>query len=100
MVVLSGASLVCMSRIYLRYHTARQVLAGSGTGAFLGIAWHITVVVLRYLGVVDWGLKWRVVELLWFKDGDIGRLEHDLYEEWIVWRTQRNKEQGLKVKVR
>ena len=99
MVVLSGASLVCMSRIYLRYHTVRQVLAGSGTGAFLGIAWYITVVVLRYLGVVDWVLQWRVVELLWFKDGDIGSLEHDLYGEWIVWRAQRNKEQGLKVKV-
>jgi hypothetical protein len=65
----------------------------------LGIAWYITVVVLRYLGVVDWVLQWRVVELLWFKDGDIGSLEHDLYGEWIVWRAQRNKEQGLKVKV-
>jgi len=65
----------------------------------LGIAWYITVVVLRYLGAVDWVLQWRVVELLWFKDGDIGSLEHDLYEEWIEWRAQRTKEQGLKVKV-
>jgi dolichyldiphosphatase len=99
MVVLSGASLVCTSRIYLRYHTTRQVLAGSGTGAVLGIAWYITVIVLRYLGIVDWVLQWRVVEMLWIKDGDIGSLEHDLYEEWLEWRAQRNKEKVSKVKV-
>ena len=97
-IVLCGASLVCMSRIYLRYHTPRQVIAGAGTGAFLGIAWYISVIVLRSTGIVDWVLRWRVVEMLWFKDGDIGSLEHDLYEEWMEWRAQRNKERATKVK--
>jgi hypothetical protein len=38
--------------------------------------------------------------MLWFKDGDIGSLEHDLYEEWMEWRAQRSrdKESGSKVK--
>lgn len=91
--------MVCVSRIYLRYHTTRQVLAGTGAGALLGLAWYITVIVLRHIGVVDWVLQWRLVEILWFKDGDIGSLEHDLYEEWVGWRAQRNKEKVAKEKV-
>ena len=99
-VVLCGASLVCMSRIYLRYHTTRQVLAGAGTGGFLGLAWYITVIVLRSTGLVDWVLHWRVVEMLWFKDGDIGSLEHDLYEEWMEWRAQRSRDKESSSKVK
>ena len=98
LVVIFGACVVCTSRIYLRYHTLRQVLTGVGIGAILGIAWYITVVVLRTTGWVEWVLHMRVMEMLWFKDGDIGSLEHDLHEEWVEWRTRRNKEGGLKVK--
>lgn len=36
--------------------------------------------------------------MLWFKDGDIGSLEHDLSEEWMVWRQLRDKESKAKVK--
>ena|ERR1700736_4337172 len=98
LIVLIGASVVCMSRVYLRYHTPRQVLIGAGIGAILGVAWYITVVILRAIGVVEYVLHTPVVELLWFKDGDIGSLEHDLHEEWVEWRKQRNREGGVKVR--
>ena len=45
------------------------------------------MIVLRFTGWVDWVLHIRVVQMLWFKDGDIGSLEHDLQEEWVEWRA-------------
>jgi len=77
--------------MYLRYHTLRQVLIGVGIGAILGLSWYITVLILRVTGWVDWVLHIRVVEMLWFKDGDIGSLEHDLREEWLEWRKLHDK---------
>jgi hypothetical protein len=77
--------------MYLRYHTLRQVLTGVGVGAILGLSWYVTVLVLRVTGLVDWVLHIRAVEMLWFKDGDIGSLEHDLHEEWVEWRELHDK---------
>jgi dolichyldiphosphatase len=91
-VVCCGAATVCTSRVYLRYHTQRQVLTGAGVGVVLGISWYITVMILRWTGWVDWVLRLKVVEMLWIKDGDIGSLEHDLHEEWFKWRQRRDKE--------
>jgi len=36
--------------------------------------------------------------MFWFKDGDIGSLEHDLREEWEEWRAQQDKEKMKKGK--
>lgn len=99
-VVIFGASLVCISRAYLRYHTTRQVLFGAGIGAFLGLVWYVVVLILRAVGLVESILHLQIVELLWFKDGDIGSLEHDLHEEWVEWRKARNKEKEIKIKMR
>jgi len=90
-IVLAGASTVAYSRIYLQYHTFLQVVAGMGIGAVLGASWYGTVLALRASGVVDWILHLRIAELLWFKDGDIGSLEHDLREEWIEWRKSHDE---------
>src|SRR5271169_4114430 len=56
LLVIMGSGTVCMTRIYLRYHTARQVLCGGGIGVLLGLMWYLTVGTLRILGVVDWVL--------------------------------------------
>jgi dolichyldiphosphatase len=98
LVVIFGASLVCISRIYLRYHTTRQVLFGTVFGIFFGLVWYIMNIILRATGFVEWVLHLQVMEMLWFKDGDIGSLEHDLHEEWIEWRQEQNKERGVKMK--
>jgi len=62
-----------------------------GIGAVLGATWYGTVLILRASGVVDWILHLWIVETLWFKDGDIGSLEHDLREEWMEWRKLHDK---------
>jgi dolichyldiphosphatase len=85
-IVVGGAGLVAYSRIYLQYHTPPQVLVGVAIGAILGLGWYAVVLLLRAVGVVDVILHLRVVEMLWFKDGDIGSLEHDLRGEWREWR--------------
>ena len=90
-IVICGTILVSMSRIYLRYHTPRQVLCGGAIGVVLGISWHLVVVILRYFGVVDWILELWFVQIFWFKDGDIGSLEHDLYEEWMIWKKEHDE---------
>ena len=54
----------------------------------LGVAWYVIVGLLRVSGWIDWVLRIPVFEMLWFKDGDIGSLEHDLQQEWLVWKTQ------------
>jgi dolichyldiphosphatase len=97
-IVILGASVITSSRIYLRYHTSRQVLIGVGIGAILGVLWYITVLILRVTGWVDWILHIRVVEMLWFKDGDIGSLEHDLQEEWMEWRKLQDEARKNKKK--
>ena len=94
-VVIVGSSVVSLSRMYLRYHTARQVLIGVGVGAISGVIWYVTVLVLRGTGWVDWVLHFRAAEMLWFKDGDIGSLEHDLYEEWVQWRKGHEKQNTM-----
>lgn len=85
-IVVGGAGLVAYSRIYLQYHTLPQVLVGVTVGALLAVGWYCTVLVLRAVGIVDVILHLKAVEMLWFKDGDIGSLEHDLREEWREWR--------------
>jgi dolichyldiphosphatase len=85
---------VTASRVYLRYHTLKQVITGSCIGVILGMAWYIAVWVLRRTGWVDWLLQWPVLEMLWFKDGDIGSLEHDLEQEWREWRRLHFKANG------
>ena len=86
LVVIIAASIISVSRVYLRYHTPRQVAIGAGIGACLGVVWYVFVTILRRTGWVDWVLRIKAVEMLWFKDGDIGSLEHDLKEEWMEWR--------------
>jgi len=50
-----------------------------GIGAVVGATRYNVVLILQTSGVVDWMLHWWIVEMLWFKNGDIGSLEHDLW---------------------
>lgn len=100
LVVIVAAGVVSMSRVYLRYHTPRQVAIGAGIGAVLGVAWYVFIMVLRYTGWVDWALRITPMEMLWFKDGDIGSLEHDLQKEWMEWRQQQPSLQKMTKKTK
>lgn len=51
-----GCIFVAGSRIYLNYHTKRQVLAGCGVGIFCALAWFFVTGFLRTAGWIDQAL--------------------------------------------
>lgn len=93
-VFLSGLALLCAgavaaSRIYLNYHTVKQVLVGSGAGAGSAVAWFIVTGLLRSNGWVEWALELNGSRMLRVRDLVI---EEDLAEAgWQRWEERRRK---------
>jgi dolichyldiphosphatase len=82
-----GAGAVAISRVYLNYHTPKQVLAGYAAGVMFAIVWFSFTSYLRRYGWIDWCLdlplarKARIRDLL---------LSEDLVEAgWQRWDAQR-----------
>ncbi|KAK4580248.1 hypothetical protein LTR86_000451 [Recurvomyces mirabilis] len=48
-----GAAAVAQSRIYLSYHTPRQVYAGVLAGVVCAVGWFVVTSAARHSGVVD-----------------------------------------------
>ncbi|KAL4976481.1 phosphatidic acid phosphatase type 2/haloperoxidase [Aspergillus desertorum] len=63
-----GAIAVAVSRIYLTYHTARQVLAGCAVGAVFALFWFSFTGLLRSYGCIDWVLEHSVARFLRIRD--------------------------------
>ncbi|RMZ79101.1 hypothetical protein DV738_g3478, partial [Chaetothyriales sp. CBS 135597] len=66
-------SLVCalsvaVSRVYLSYHTPRQVWVGLAAGAFCGVAWFVVTTYLREAGWLEWALEIPLARKLRFRD--------------------------------
>ncbi|KAK6833945.1 hypothetical protein PG987_008639 [Apiospora arundinis] len=53
---LGMAAAVAWSRIYLNYHTEKQVLVGSGAGAASAVVWFVITSILRQSGWLAWAL--------------------------------------------
>src|SRR5689334_15028026 len=51
-----SAAAVAFSRIYLSYHTPKQVLVGCAAGAIFALTWFAFTTFLRRAGWVEWGL--------------------------------------------
>lgn len=86
---LVSASAVAWSRIYLNYHTPRQVLVGCAAGSVFAIVWFIVVAVLRYTGWVEWGLDTPIARIFRFRDLI---LTEDLTDAgWARWEGRRTK---------
>ena len=62
------AGTVAASRVYLSYHTPRQVLAGVAAGAISAIAWFIFTTMLRNYGWIEWALDLPLARLLRMRD--------------------------------
>ncbi|PYH92976.1 PAP2-domain-containing protein [Aspergillus ellipticus CBS 707.79] len=88
-----GAGAVAVSRIYLNYHTPKQVLAGCGAGAVSAFAWFFITRLLRVHGWIDWTLDLDIVR--WFRVRDL-LVSEDLVEAgWQQWEAKRKlKQQG------
>ena len=81
------ASAVAVSRIYLNYHTPKQVLVGVGAGAISAVAYFILTTLLRRLGWVDWALELWVSRA--FRMRDLVVIEDLADAGWGRWEARR-----------
>ncbi|KAF1990174.1 DOLPP1 protein [Aulographum hederae CBS 113979] len=82
-----SAGVVATSRIYLNYHTPRQVMVGCFAGAVCAVGWFIVTGLLRRWGVVEWGLELGIAR--WARMRDLV-VEEDLVEGgWRRWEERR-----------
>ena len=92
LVVLLCAASVAVSRIYLNYHTEKQVLAGCAAGTFSAVAWFAVTWWLRRSGLLDWSLDTKVARVLRMRDLVV---EEDLAEAgWQKWEGRRDMRPG------
>ncbi|EAS27578.2 PAP2 domain-containing protein [Coccidioides immitis RS] len=85
----SGAAAVASSRIYLNYHTPKQVMVGIAAGIAFSVVWYLFGTHLRRSGWIDWLLEVRMAKLLRMRDLLIGE---DLAEAgWQRWKVKRGQ---------
>jgi len=94
---LANAGLVAWSRIYLSYHTPKQVLVGCIAGSLSAFLWFIATTVFRQSGLLAWALDLDVVRLFRMRDLVV---EEDLCQAgWEKWEGKRmSSEANISVK--
>ncbi|GIJ89975.1 dolichyldiphosphatase 1 [Aspergillus pseudoviridinutans] len=86
-----GSGAVATSRIYLNYHTPKQVLAGCAAGVLCAVSWYVATSFLRTNGYVDWVLDLGISQLMRLRDLLVSQ---DLAEAgWQQWEKQRKLKQ-------
>ncbi|KAK4127800.1 PAP2-domain-containing protein [Parathielavia appendiculata] len=85
--VMVVAALVAWSRVYLGYHTVRQVLAGCVAGAGCGAAWFAVTYMLRETGWLAWALE--LPPARWFRIRDLVVAEDLCQAGWEKWEERR-----------
>lgn len=96
---LAALSLVCagavaQSRIYLNYHTPRQVYAGCIAGAAFAILWFGITTAARHFGLVDWALDTPIAR--WARMRDLVVNEDLVDAGWERWELRRRKAREIK----
>jgi len=82
-----GAGAVATSRVYLNYHTPKQVLAGCAAGVVCAASWFFVTWFLRTTGWIDWALDLGLVRHLRARDLVV---REDLAEAgWQRWEAKR-----------
>ena len=102
LVVTTLALATAYSRIYLSYHTPKQVAVGLLAGSSFGLAYFVFVSWLRWSGWVEWALELGIVRMARMRDL---MCEEDLVEiGWRVWEEKRaarmRRRSGVGKKVR
>ncbi|CAK7267089.1 hypothetical protein SEPCBS119000_002361 [Sporothrix epigloea] len=77
---------IAWSRVYLHYHTPRQVLVGFGAGLIVGAGWFGVTELARRTGLLDWGLQLPPAQYLRFRDRML--VEDPLQAGWERWQAQ------------
>lgn len=95
LLALASAGAVAFSRVYLSYHTPKQVLVGCAAGAVFAIVWFGFTTLLRKDGWVEWGLETSLARLFRVRDLVI---QEDLVDSgWARWEERRLRRQGFQV---
>ncbi|KAJ2902987.1 uncharacterized protein MKZ38_010571 [Zalerion maritima] len=87
LLAMSIAAAVAWSRVYLNYHTPRQVLAGWCAGVACAIGWFVVTSVARQVGLWDWALEHPSLRL--FRIRDLVLTEDPAQAGWEKWETLR-----------
>ena len=85
----SSASAVAVSRIYLNYHTPKQVLVGCSAGGVCAVCWFIATDILRKTGWLDWVLDTELARA--FRMRDLVVAEDLVDAGWARWEERRKK---------
>jgi len=85
----ASAGAVAQSRIYLNYHTTRQVYVGVTAGAICGVAWFVATSIARHYGLVDWILELRVAR--WLRLRDLVINEDIVDAGWERWERRKQR---------
>ena len=81
------AAAVALSRVYLNYHTSRQVLVGCGAGAGFAIVWFGFTSYIRRTGWIDWALDTQWARAL--RTRDLVTTEDLVDAGWQRWHSRR-----------
>ncbi|KAL1623003.1 hypothetical protein SLS56_008480 [Neofusicoccum ribis] len=91
LLALASAAAVAFSRIYLSYHTAKQVLVGCAAGAAFAVVWFGLTSWVRRSGLLGWVLETGLARLFRIRDLVV---EEDLVDAgWARWEARRSKRQ-------
>jgi dolichyldiphosphatase len=86
------AAATAWSRIYLNYHTTRQVVVGSAAGVVIALGWFITTAVVRQTGLLAWGLELPIVRALRVRDLIVS--EDMCQAGWEKWERREKEKMG------
>ena len=90
---IAAAAAVATSRIYLNYHTPRQVLVGCAAGATTAVAWFLITEYLRREGWIHWALEndWA----RWARVRDLVVSEDLADAGWARWEGRRIRKRAV-----
>lgn len=92
LLAIGGASAVAASRVYLNYHSPKQVIVGVAAGVVYAIFWYGLTTFLRSTGWIDWGLDFGIARYCRLRDLLVNE---DLVDAgWERWQFRKRARQG------
>ncbi|KAF7552572.1 hypothetical protein G7046_g7373 [Stylonectria norvegica] len=92
------AAATAWSRVYLDYHTPKQVLVGCAAGVVCAVGWFVITSVVRQTGLLGWALDTPIARAFRVRDLVV---EEDMCQAgWEKWEERRNVAVAGKQKVK
>jgi dolichyldiphosphatase len=88
-----GAGAVAASRVYLNYHTPKQVWVGVGAGVIFAAVWFSFTTYLRHFGWLDYALDTPIMRHFRFRD--LITTEDIQDAGWGRWEEKRKSRQAV-----